>query len=194
MNEEIKAASVDSPEFRALALSLSENSYISETETDEQRDERVLQDLIAHINAWADERTNTAINQLASRAMLPVTDSQIEAMAEPFWGYADENCIHQTFDAVGFYKATLALATPVAGWVSVEYTTGANPTKTGVYACRTPHPIAPNLTEDKFLMWFDGRWAHLGSDQNYRGEVFGWIGPLPRKLPPAPVTSKQEQI
>jgi len=27
-------------------------------------------------------------------------------------------------------------------------------------------------------MWIDEQWAHLGSGENYRGEVIGWIGPL----------------
>jgi hypothetical protein len=37
---------------------------------------------------------------------------------------------------------------------------------------------AAGMLEDKFLMWFEGLWGFLGSDQNYRGKAVGWIGPL----------------
>lgn len=59
---------------------------------------------------------------------------------------------------------------------------GGNPTETGVYACRVPcdHPAAAGFCEDRFLMWINDRWGYLGSDQNYRGQVVGWIGPLER--------------
>jgi hypothetical protein len=61
----------------------------------------------------------------------------------------------------------------------IHYTTGINPTSVGVYACRVQDG---DLLKDIFLMWFDGRWGYLGSDQRYRGEVAGWAGPLARKL------------
>lgn len=64
----------------------------------------------------------------------------------------------------------------------VEYTVGSDPMERGVYACRVPHTHNELLLEDKFLMWFDGRWSHLGSDQFYRGKVIGWIGPLQRRI------------
>lgn len=63
----------------------------------------------------------------------------------------------------------------------VTYNAG-TPTETGVYACRVPCDDMPGFFEDKFLMWFSGKWGYIGSDQNYRGEVAGWIGPLQRKL------------
>jgi hypothetical protein len=56
------------------------------------------------------------------------------------------------------------------------------PTETGVYACRVPDDIRLGLAKDVFLMWFDSRWGYLGSDQRYRGEVLGWVGPLQRRI------------
>ena len=56
------------------------------------------------------------------------------------------------------------------------------PTVTGVYACRVPMIEAPSLSEDLFLMWYEGDWYYLRSDQRCRREVLGWVGPLERKL------------
>lgn len=61
----------------------------------------------------------------------------------------------------------------------VTYRTG-EPEYVGVYACRVPMDGQPGLHEDRFLMWFNGTWGHLGSDQAYRGTVVGWVGPLQR--------------
>lgn len=64
----------------------------------------------------------------------------------------------------------------------IKYNVDVNPTEVGVYACRIPHATVNGLLEDKFLMWFDGRWSHIGSDQRYRGIVAGWIGSLQRRI------------
>lgn len=66
----------------------------------------------------------------------------------------------------------------------VKYNTTEDPeqTATGVYACRVPLNDIPGLYKDEFLMWYGARWSYLGSDQNYRGEVTGWIGPLQRRM------------
>lgn len=65
----------------------------------------------------------------------------------------------------------------------VPYNTEGAPKETGVYACRIPDDeLGSPFLKDKFLMWFDGKWSHIGSDQNYRGAVLGWIGPLQRKM------------
>jgi len=64
----------------------------------------------------------------------------------------------------------------------VEYNRG-EPEKPGVYACRIPDDNFSGTTDwckDVFLVWIDDRWGFPGSDQNYRGEVVGWIGPLQR--------------
>jgi len=55
-----------------------------------------------------------------------------------------------------------------------------NPKISGVYACRIPNPDYVWLADDVFLQWYDHHWWYLSSDQKYRGEVLGWIGPLPR--------------
>jgi hypothetical protein len=62
----------------------------------------------------------------------------------------------------------------------LNYETKVDPEKNGVYACRVPSENLPGLCEDKFLMWYQGEWEYLGSDQRYRGKVVGWLGPLPR--------------
>lgn len=64
----------------------------------------------------------------------------------------------------------------------IAYNETDDPTENGVYACRVPRGNVPGLYEDEFLMWYDGQWGYLGSDQRYRGEVFGWIGPLQRRM------------
>lgn len=64
----------------------------------------------------------------------------------------------------------------------VGYDSG-TPTETGVYACRVDDD-APGLLKDQFLLWLDGRWCYLSSDQFFRGTVHAWIGPLARKLQP----------
>lgn len=64
----------------------------------------------------------------------------------------------------------------------IKYDTDIEPTKNGVYACRVPCNQVDGLYEDEFLMWFDGRWSYIGSDQRYRGRVAGWIGPLQRRM------------
>lgn len=65
----------------------------------------------------------------------------------------------------------------------VKYNTESKPAEVGVYACRVPMEGCPSLFEDKFLMWFDGSWGYLRSDQKYRGQVAGWVGPLQRLMP-----------
>jgi len=65
----------------------------------------------------------------------------------------------------------------------IEYATGRLPSRVGVYACRVPDLDAPHLLQDQFLVYMEGEWCYLGSDQRFRGEVKGWIGPLQRRLP-----------
>lgn len=61
----------------------------------------------------------------------------------------------------------------------LAYETG-NPEKTGVYACRIPDVKMPGFGTDIFLIWMNDKWGYLGSSEWFRGEVIGWIGPLPR--------------
>jgi hypothetical protein len=63
----------------------------------------------------------------------------------------------------------------------LKYSTG-TPEERGVYACRVLSDRLPNFYEDKFLIWIDNQWGYPGSDQNYRGDVPFWLGPLQRKM------------
>jgi hypothetical protein len=54
------------------------------------------------------------------------------------------------------------------------------PSEPGVYACRVRGDFPPPLLTDIFLMWDGKRWSYLGSDQFYRGQVYGFLGPLAR--------------
>jgi len=67
--------------------------------------------------------------------------------------------------------------------VKLQYEEIGDPTETGVYAVRVDHPKVDTLTVDAFLLWHEGKWFYLNSDQQHRGEVHGWIGPLPRIRP-----------
>lgn len=60
----------------------------------------------------------------------------------------------------------------------IDYNTG-DPSERGIYACRVEGDYR-NLLKDIFLIWLDGKWGYLGSDQNFRAKVYGWIGPLKR--------------
>ena len=62
----------------------------------------------------------------------------------------------------------------------VHYTTD-EPTKAGIYACRI-QDVHMGFMADKFLTWLEGNWWQGGTHQ-FRGKVYGWVGPLQRKLP-----------
>jgi len=64
----------------------------------------------------------------------------------------------------------------------ITYEIDEEPAVNGVYACRVASGIADGMLEDKFLMYYNGRWTYTGSDQGYRGLVPGWIGPLQRRF------------
>ena len=68
----------------------------------------------------------------------------------------------------------------------IRYNESDDPTESGVYACRVPSDHCPGLYTDIFLMWMDGKWGYLGSDQRYRGHVAGWVGPLQRRMKGVP--------
>jgi hypothetical protein len=63
----------------------------------------------------------------------------------------------------------------------IEYNQHQEPEEVGVYACRIPGTV-PGLLEDLFLLWSQNQWWFYGSDQRYRGEVIGWVGPLQRRM------------
>ena len=64
----------------------------------------------------------------------------------------------------------------------ITYNTEHDPTQTGVYACRVLDELLTGMLADKFLIWMDSKraWYYPRSDQIYRGDVLGWIGPLQR--------------
>lgn len=67
--------------------------------------------------------------------------------------------------------------------MKLQYEEIGDPTETGVYAVRVDHPKTAGIVVDAFLFWHAGRWSYLNSDQQHRGDVHGWIGPLPRVRP-----------
>jgi hypothetical protein len=61
-----------------------------------------------------------------------------------------------------------------------DYSGDTEPTIDGIYACRVDHPDMPGFHTDRFLQLHKGRWGYPGSDQRFRGEIHGWVGPIPR--------------
>jgi hypothetical protein len=57
---------------------------------------------------------------------------------------------------------------------------GIPPAKNGIYVAFVESKL-PGLPfrERILLMYVDEIWSYPGSSVNYRGEVYGWIGPLP---------------
>lgn len=53
------------------------------------------------------------------------------------------------------------------------------PDETGVYVAYVNSEMTTKWAGRVLLMWQDGKWWHLGSDQKYRGHVYACIGPLP---------------
>lgn len=56
------------------------------------------------------------------------------------------------------------------------------PKEPGVYACRV-NSMIQGFHEDRFLLWYEDRWWYPGSSEGYRGEVYFWLGPIPRTRP-----------
>lgn len=54
-----------------------------------------------------------------------------------------------------------------------------DPESNGVYVAYVDHENGGKFAAKIILVFQDGEWYYLGSDQRYRGEVHGWIGPLP---------------
>ena len=55
-----------------------------------------------------------------------------------------------------------------------------SPSQNGMYIAYVEPAMELSIWPDKmFLSWYEGQWYHRGSDQKYRGEVFGHIGPVP---------------
>lgn len=57
-----------------------------------------------------------------------------------------------------------------------------DPPTAGMYvAYIEPYNPGFPVARRELLLWYDGRWCYNGSDQFYRGVVYGWIGPLPTR-------------
>lgn len=54
-----------------------------------------------------------------------------------------------------------------------------DPTENGTYVAYIRHEFVAKYSDKLLLMWINGKWGHRMSDQWYRGEVLGWVGPLP---------------
>lgn len=54
-----------------------------------------------------------------------------------------------------------------------------DPTINGMYVAYVHPDVTIPYAKKEFLIWIDNRWGYCGSDQWYRGKVYGWIGPLP---------------
>lgn len=51
------------------------------------------------------------------------------------------------------------------------------PPKNGMYVAYVEE-MGIRFCQKMLLMWIDGKWCYLSSDQKYRGHAYGWIGPL----------------
>lgn len=200
MNEEIKAASVDSPELEVLLR------RVREAKSWDFDDRKAA--LIAHINAWSDERCNQLA---ASRAMLPVTDSRLtdddltymqqiadfmDRSSQPQQTGPDSFEFTSQFDydlnqAASELSSMVAKlrATPVAGWVSVEERLPDCDMKPGSWGVEVL--VYPPIQAGEHTAFYGCRCTDEPSFYKYGltiGSVTHW-----RELPPAPVTPKQEQ-
>jgi hypothetical protein len=121
------------------------------------------------------------VQALAHKPYLQHLFDSFRAAAQEFVERVERGEVRSTYT---YNKFKTLLAYPVQATSGlVEYTTVGNPVSTGVYACRVPsRREMAGMYDDEFLMWYDGRWCHIGSDQFYRGEVKGWIGPLQRRM------------
>lgn len=54
-----------------------------------------------------------------------------------------------------------------------------NPTEPGMYVAYVDPDIPIPFAQKMFLMWIDGKWGYCCSSEYYRGNVYGWVGPLP---------------
>jgi hypothetical protein len=53
------------------------------------------------------------------------------------------------------------------------------PTTQGLYVVYTDPDWVGHTAERRLLLWVGGKWGYPMSDQNFRGHVYGCIGPLP---------------
>jgi hypothetical protein len=53
------------------------------------------------------------------------------------------------------------------------------PTLNGLYVAYTNYDYDSITAKRELLVCIDGKWGYPQSDQNYRGHVYGFIGPIP---------------
>ena len=54
------------------------------------------------------------------------------------------------------------------------------PKKQGMYVCYVEAAIKGfNYPQKELLMWVGDKWGYPSSAENYRGKIYGYIGPLP---------------
>ena len=54
------------------------------------------------------------------------------------------------------------------------------PTVPGLYLIYTDPDVDVPFAKRELMMWTaEKRWGYLGSDQYFRGHVYGWLGPIP---------------
>ena len=56
---------------------------------------------------------------------------------------------------------------------------GEDPVVDGLYVAYVDPDLDIPYAQKIFLMWMNNRWGYPGSDQKYRGNVYGWLGPIP---------------
>ncbi len=67
--------------------------------------------------------------------------------------------------------------------MKLQYEEVAQPTEVGLYACRAQDVHGRRIALDMFLARLENKWWVPWSEEEFKGEVYGWIGPLPRLNP-----------
>ena len=65
--------------------------------------------------------------------------------------------------------------------IPLRYRQG-TPEGPGVFSCRVHYAEVKPLMQDCFLVWAVNSWYWPISNEKFNGTVFGWVGPLDRRL------------
>lgn len=66
----------------------------------------------------------------------------------------------------------------VTGKLATAVVTWESPVQTGLYLIFADPKVGIHTTR-MLMLWINDRWCYPSSDQNYRGKVYGWLGPIP---------------